>query len=198
MYCLLVAGMPASGKSTIAHRLSETLRWPMFSKDSIKEIMYDDLGFNSREEKVKLGIAAMNIMYYAAAQLMRNGQPFILENNFEDTSLTGINNLLKKYHYKAITLRLTGDPDIIYQRFYQRELSPDRHPGHIVNDHYPIIEKKANHHLKTYEQYMKDIDERGFTRFKADGPLIEIDVTDWNHFNYEALVQRIQSCIKTK
>ena len=36
MYCILVAGMPASGKSTIAVRISESLGIPMLSKDSIK------------------------------------------------------------------------------------------------------------------------------------------------------------------
>ena len=71
MYCILVAGMPASGKSTIAVRISESLGIPMLSKDSIKEVLFDDLGFHSRAEKVQLGTAAMHILYYAAAQLMK-------------------------------------------------------------------------------------------------------------------------------
>ena len=50
MYCILVAGMPASGKSTIAVRISESLGIPMLSKDSIKEVLFDDLGFHSRAE----------------------------------------------------------------------------------------------------------------------------------------------------
>ena len=60
MYCILVAGMPASGKSTIAVRISESLGIPMLSKDSIKEVLFDDLGFHSRAEKVQLGTAAMH------------------------------------------------------------------------------------------------------------------------------------------
>ena len=68
MYCILVAGMPASGKSTIAVRISKSLGIPMLSKDSIKEVLFDDLGFHSRAEKVQLGTAAMHILYYAAAR----------------------------------------------------------------------------------------------------------------------------------
>ena len=68
MYCILVAGIPASGKSTIAVRISESLGIPMLSKDSIKEVLFDDLGFHSRAEKVQLGTAAMHILYYAAAR----------------------------------------------------------------------------------------------------------------------------------
>lgn len=44
--------MPASGKSTIAVRISESLGIPMLSKDSIKEVLLDDLGFHSRAKKV--------------------------------------------------------------------------------------------------------------------------------------------------
>lgn len=79
MYCILVTGIPAAGKSTMAEALAEDLELTVISKDKIKEIMFDDIGFNSREEKVKLGIASMNIMYYMAEQLMKNHQAFILE-----------------------------------------------------------------------------------------------------------------------
>lgn len=137
MYCILVAGMPVSGKSTIAVRISESLGIPMLSKDSIKEVLFDDLGFHSRAEKVQLGTAAMHILYYAAAQLMKVGKPFILENNFEDASIPGIMALLETHHYTAVTVRLTGDPEVIYRRFAARDLSDTRHRGHVVNDCYP-------------------------------------------------------------
>ncbi|MCR1843384.1 hypothetical protein [Murimonas intestini] len=77
MYCILITGIPAAGKSTMAAFLSEYFGIPAISKDKIKELMYDDIGFHCRKEKVKLGIASMNIMYYMAEQLMKNKQPFI-------------------------------------------------------------------------------------------------------------------------
>ena len=86
MYCILVTGIPAAGKSTMAEALSERLRLPVISKDAVKELLFDNVGFQSREEKVNLGIAGMEIMYYVAGQLMRAGQFFILENNFEYSS----------------------------------------------------------------------------------------------------------------
>ena len=66
MYCILVTGIPASGKSTLAEFLGKRLHLPVLSKDRIKELLYDTVGFRSREEKVQLGTAAMEIMYYAA------------------------------------------------------------------------------------------------------------------------------------
>lgn len=45
MYCILVTGIPAAGKSTIANFIAEKLNIPMMSKDGIKEILFDEVGF---------------------------------------------------------------------------------------------------------------------------------------------------------
>lgn len=83
------------------------------------------IGFHSRVEKVKLCAVNMEILYYLAEQLMKQGQPFILENNFENLSREGLLAILDQYMYQAITVTLTGDYSTIYQRFLQRNESPD-------------------------------------------------------------------------
>lgn len=195
MYCILVTGIPAAGKSTMAEVMSERLKLPVISKDTIKELLFDNVGFQSRAEKVNLGIASMEIMYYTAGQLMKAGQPFILENNFEYSSEYGIKNLIEKYHYSALTITLTGDYKVIYQRFLERENSPDRHRGHVVNDCYP--EKKENN-LKTlkaktisYENFVRGIEQRGFDVFCVDGGQIKVDTTDFSKINMEELFSQI-------
>lgn len=195
MYCILVTGIPAAGKSTMAEVISERLKLPVISKDAIKELLFDNVGFQSRAEKVNLGIASMEIMYYTAGQLMKAGQPFILENNFEYSSENGIKNLIEKYHFSALTIILTGDYKVIYQRFLERENSPDRHRGHVVNDCYP--EKKENN-LKTlkvktisYENFVCGIEQRGFDVFGVDGRQIKVDTTDFSKINMEELFSQI-------
>ena len=196
MYCILVTGIPAAGKSTMAKVMSEKLKLPVISKDTIKERLFDNVGFQSRAEKAKLGIASMEIMYYVAGQLMKAGQPFILENNFEYSSEQGMKNLLEKYQYSALTITLTGDYKVIYQRFLERESSPDRHRGHVVNDCYP--EKKENNpktlKAKTisYENYVRGIEQRGFDAFCVDGRQIKVDTTDFSRINMEELFSRIE------
>ncbi|MDE7283883.1 MAG: AAA family ATPase [Lachnospiraceae bacterium] len=195
MYCILVTGIPAAGKSTMAEVISERLKLPVISKDTIKELLFDNVGFQSRAEKVNLGIASMEIMYYAAGQLMKAGQSFILENNFEYSSEYGIKKLIEKYQYSALTITLTGDYKVIYQRFLERENSPDRHRGHVVNDCYP--EKKENN-LKTlkaktisYENFVHGIEQRGFDVFCVDGGQIKVDTTEFSKINMEELFSQI-------
>ncbi len=54
MYCILVTGIPASGKNTMAEVLSARLKLPVISKDTMKELLFDNVGFRSRREKVNL------------------------------------------------------------------------------------------------------------------------------------------------
>ena len=179
----------------MAKTMSERLKLPVISKDAIKELLYDNVGFQSREEKVNLGIASMEIMYYVAGQLMKTGQSFILENNFEYSSEEGIKNLLEKYQYSVLTITLTGDYKVIYQRFLERESSPDRHRGHVVNDCYP---EKAESNLKerkattiSYEDYARAIEQRGFDAFLVGGKQITIDTTDFSKIDMEELFSQI-------
>ena len=197
MYCILVAGIPAAGKSTMAKVISERLKLPVISKDAMKELLFDNVGFQSREEKGNLGIASMEIMYYVAGQLMKAGQSFILENNFEYSSEHGIKNLLEKYQYPVLTITLTGDYKVIYQRFLEREGSPDRHRGHVVNDCYP--EKRAHNPKErkaasiSYENYVYGIEQRGFDAFLVGGRQIKVDTTDFSKINMEELFSQISA-----
>ena len=196
MYCILVTGIPASGKSTMARFLAEAFGLPVISKDRIKECMYDTIGFRSREEKVKLGIASMQIMYDLAEELMRSARPFILENNFENVSKEGLLTILKKYKYKAITVTLTGDYKIIYQRFLERNRDPGRHPGHVVNDCYPGSKEINNPVQISYESFVEGITQRGMDSFTANGPQIILDTTDFGRLDREDLVRRIQDIVQ--
>jgi len=190
-----VTGIPAAGKSTMAEAISERLKLPVISKDTIKELLFDNVGFQSREEKVNLGIAGMEIMYYVAGQLMKAGQSFILENNFEYSSEHGIKNLLEKYQYSVLTITLTGDYKVIYRRFLERESSPDRHRGHVVNDCYPEKKEGNLKGLKSisisYENYVHGIEKRGFDAFSVDGKQIKVDTTDFSKIDMEELFSQI-------
>lgn len=192
MYCILITGIPASGKTTLAKALSRQMGIPWFSKDGIKEQLFDTVGFQSREEKVRLGIASQELLYYAAEQLMQCGLPFILENNFEDSSREGLARLLEAYSYQAVTILLTGDYRQIYQRFLAREQSPQRHRGHVVNDCYPG--SKSQPQAISYENFVRGIQARGMDRFTVNGPRIVLDATHPEQVDYPSLLRQIADC----
>ena len=194
MVCILVTGLPATGKSTMAAYLSRRMGIPMFSKDTIKERLFDTLGFSSREEKVRLGIAAMNILYDCAGACLSCGQSVILENNFEDASRTGLAALLSRYPCRVITVQMTGDLRTIYRRFAERDQSPERHRGHVVNDCYP--EKpgsRAAHQTMPFEAFAERMLCRGMDRLPWDGPCVRVDTTDFGKVDQEAVLSRVKA-----
>lgn len=195
MYCILVTGIPAAGKSTLAKAVARSLSIPMISKDGLKELLFDHVGFRSREEKVKLGIASMEIMYAVAGQLMEAGQSFLLENNFEYSSAEGLQALLERYRYPVLTLHLTGDYRAIYRRFLAREASLDRHRGHVVNDCYPeragCRPEGPKPKALSYEDFVRGIEMRGFDDFQAPGEEIRVDTTDFSRVDVDRLLGQV-------
>lgn len=198
MYCILVSGMPASGKSKFAEYLCKELELPMMSKDKIKELLYDTVGFNSRSEKVALGNGSMEILYYFAESMMSIQQPFILENNFENISKHGIEALLSKYSYTPINVRFGGDLRIIYERFIKRNLSSERHLGHVLNSCYPPKEPiRLSQPSMEFDAFVRLVKERGMLDFSVGGIVIDVNTSDFGHVNYYSIISDLKDTIKT-
>ena len=193
--CILVTGIPASGKSTLARELAKRLKMPVFSKDDIKEKLFDTVGFEGRAEKVRLGVAAMEILYDTARRMMACGQTFILENNFENASRPGLEALLKDSGYTALTICLGGDYEAIFDRFAQRDRSGKRHMGHVVNDRYPLREEHPSEISSAFtrESFAEAIKTRGMDGFTAGGPTLRVDTTDWSQVDIAAIEDWIRA-----
>ena len=79
---LLVTGDLATGKSTFANILSHRYDTNVFSKDSIKEVLGDTIGFTNREENLKLSKATMELMAFLFSEFGKLNKDLILEANF--------------------------------------------------------------------------------------------------------------------
>ena len=196
MYCILITGIPAAGKSEMARFLGRELGLPVLSKDRIKELLYDTVGFQSRTEKVRLGTASMEIMYDMAEQLMACRQSLILENNFENASREGLTRILDRHDYQAVTVLMTGDYPTLYRRFLERNRSPDRHRGHVANDRYPEGERAAPAKDLSFEDFAGGIAARGMDSFSVRGPRITVDTTDFARVDRLAVLENIRGLLR--
>ena len=80
---LLVHGLPASGKTTLAKWLAQQLGWPAIHKDDVKEILFDTLGWKDREWSRKLGVGAIEVLFHVIELQLAAGISFIAECNFK-------------------------------------------------------------------------------------------------------------------
>lgn len=59
---VVVSGLPASGKSTLAARLRDELRLPLLSLDTVKESLVDGLGADAPDDRFALRRAARQVI----------------------------------------------------------------------------------------------------------------------------------------
>ncbi len=64
---ILVNGVPASGKSTVAAAMAQAGRWPLIALDTIKEALFAHLGTGDRDYNRMLGRASYQAMFNLAA-----------------------------------------------------------------------------------------------------------------------------------
>ena len=64
---ILVNGVPASGKSTVARAVSDRFGWPLFALDTVKEPFFAEIGPVDRAVNRKLGRAAYAAIFNTVA-----------------------------------------------------------------------------------------------------------------------------------
>ena len=169
----------------------------MVSKDIIKEHLFDTVGFKNREEKVALGIAAMEIMYHFAETLLELDKPIILESNFENVSKPGLLKIIEKFGCKTVTVRFHSDIQVLSERFLARDRAPERHRGHVINTCYP--ESREALSVETppinIDKYYVAMKQRGMEDFSVGGEEIIVDSTDFSKISYDAIYTEIKKLV---
>ncbi len=117
---VVVSGLPASGKTTVARELARALGLPLISKDAIKKALFDTLGFGDWERSKTLSRAADAVLVRVAQDL----DGAVLDNFWHAET---VGDLLAPLPQPMIEVFCRCDPDVALARFRSR----DRHPGHI-------------------------------------------------------------------
>lgn len=191
MKLIIIAGMPATGKSTLAKKISEKLQIPILEKDEIKEEMFDTLGYANLTEKRKLDIAANAILLRCTASLLKGGQSLIIVNNFDSDMSGNVQKIIDEAGCSCVTVFLNGSSDVLYRRYVERDKKHLRHQGHTFIDRYPP-HPEDNVDLCMTKEYFKDrFEKSGMADFSIKGDRIDVDATYPEKINVNELIERI-------
>ena len=132
---VVVTGMPASGKTTVAESLSRRLRLPLIAKDEIKERLYDTLGSGDVEWSRHLGRAAHALIQSFAKALLASGRSVIVEANFfhgaEERRFVALPP------HRLVQIHCSAPLELLVERYAHRV----RHTGH--HDDEKVVELAA-------------------------------------------------------
>ena len=132
---ILVGGYCAAGKTTFARRLSQELTIPCFEKDTIDETLCDAVGAESvKKIDKKSEDIAFALMLHIVERFLQVGEHCILENVFDLKELDELKMLLEKYNCECLLFLLKGNPDVMFDRYVERDKSGERHWIHVPAD----------------------------------------------------------------
>lgn len=167
---IVVCGLPATGKSSLAEELRDELGWPLFAKDRFKELLYDSVERDpdafTREESTAIGKQAIALLLDVASELLRHGVSCIVEANFlPQLGPTDLVPLLASSRGRQVHCSIPAE--LVLERYRERANAGERHPVHV--------DEGAEAEL------MERIETGGGKPLLLDVPLIEVDSTNgWN------------------
>jgi predicted kinase len=195
MELIIVAGMPATGKSTLAAELAKAFSYPILEKDGIKEVLFDTIGFENYPQKRRLDIAASGVLLHTLEQMLKADTSVIVINNFDTEGAAQLCELMEKYQPRSVTVFLNGDAEVLYRRYVERDHQHLRHLGHILQEHYPPHEGDALDYTMTREEFDEKFFKRGMDKFSCPGGRINLDMTDFDAVCVADVVRRIRELL---
>lgn len=163
MKLVIINGIPGTGKTTIAKPLANQLGFPLISKDTIKELLFDTLGVGDREWSKMLGKASIKFLYNLADELLSKGNSIVIESAFEHVfAAPVIQKYIDEYKPEVYEIYCITEKNIRRKRFEDRNKSGERHAGHL--DHVNYLSENDPEPLKRYSPI-------------ALGELMKIDTT---------------------
>lgn len=173
---IVVGGVPAAGKSTLAKYLASRTGIDRISMDDLKESLFNVAGARDREWSKSIGRLAWPVFQGMVEMHLSRGDNVIAEAIFlwpGDTEW--IHQTATQYNARIYQIWMTADPVVVRERFIDRANSDERHPGHC----------------DALEHVIAEFDERLFHRafdpLSLNGKTITVDTTDFDRVNFETI-----------
>ncbi len=195
---ILLAGFPGTGKTYLANKIRDWQpEFILLSPDAIKEKFWDEQGFDNLAEKEATIRLSWEYYYGKLCDYMQEGLAVMSDYPFSDKQKARLAALTGQYGYQVITLRMTGDLAILFERQKRRDLDSSRHWGHVLTSYHqgqqPADRRKADA-LLDYDEFSKRCLTRGYGEFSL-GYLIKLDMTDFNAVDYEELCRQLEQLL---
>jgi dephospho-CoA kinase len=180
-HLVIVTGPPAAGKTTVATFLADRLGLPLLGMDTIKEVLFEQIGALSRAESEQLGRAAFRVQIDLARNLAYAGVSLVLEAAIDASESDQLSSLVHSFPHAAVHVAVHAAAPIRLERHAARVRTANRHRAHQITD----------------EAETRDWAEHGVPEHTVPDlacPLIEVD-TSPGSFPMQPLLLAVQSAL---
>jgi predicted kinase len=129
-FLIIVTGLPASGKTTLARSLAERYGVPLIAKDLIKEPLLDVLGAPDAAASRRLSDASFRILAAVAAEVLQKSGACAVEGNFRSGEHEPLFHPLARDARTLAQVLCRAEEEERRERLRARQHDPHRHRGH--------------------------------------------------------------------
>jgi glucokinase len=134
---VLVNGIPASGKSTVARAVSAARNWPLLALDTVKEAFFEHLGTGDRDYNRLLGKASYQAIFALAGDFP-DDTTIVIDAWFGFQPLDVLQSHIAQAGIGRIAEIWCHAPGNVLGERYQARLGA-RHAGHLGASYIPEL-----------------------------------------------------------
>ena len=144
-FLLVVSGLPAAGKTTLAAALADTLSWPLVTKDDYKAIVLRGLPDGTLPERSRrAGQLGFELMWQVAHVVLRAGASAVLETHFDRVQAPPFILGLTEEHGAAVRQIYCEAPRPELERRHALRMAAGSRPGIDLPDVHAQLPPTAN------------------------------------------------------
>jgi predicted kinase len=177
---IIVSGLPCTGKTTLARKIADRFRLPLVTKDGVKELLFDTLGWKDRDWSRQLSATSYSLLFYFIEAQLAAGCSLVVEGNF-DPEIHGerFMALQQVYAYEPLQIQCVTDGEVLFERYKKRGESGRRHPGHVD--------------AETFEELKPLLLQGRLKPIAIGSKYIEVDTTDFSNVDYQRLFNAVEA-----
>ena len=198
---IILQGGPATGKTTLGKKVAKEFQLPYFSKDNIKELIFDYIGLpttpalfsdntsqNTSDDEnegklsgMKMDEASVAILFQLIEANIQVKKSCIIDCTFDEIHSSTFKKLKSKYFFFPIQIYCYADLDALSQRYKERAETRERHPGHFDN--------------LLLQSFLEDPSRYDLGPLDIEGAMFSINTTNHSSKDYDQLIDSISKSI---
>lgn len=181
-FLIIITGIAASGKSTLANKINKKYKYPLLSMDDYKVDLYEKYGFISESERKRLWNLAKETFCADIISYMRKGQTIIIEYLFDKSWQEFFNYITEQYQYKSIVINCNSrNFDDIWNSRVKRDSECIERPKCLTASKYikDVLYESNNKLNDEYKEIKrKEYSDNKYTSIVGDIIISDIDIKD--------------------